>query len=124
MCDMLVLDDDPLVRMMLVEALRDEGLDVIGAGAETEALMALRSAPAPRVFVTDLDLGTKRNGFVVAAIARMLWPDVAIIYITGRPEAAFGHEMDDREMLMQKPFRPSELVASAQRMMNRQPLAN
>ena len=35
MCDMLDLDDDPLVRMMLVEALRDEGLDVIGAGAET-----------------------------------------------------------------------------------------
>ena len=121
MCDLLVLDDDPLVRVTLVEALRDEGLEVIGAASEAEALEALRRDQAPRVVVTDLDLGTKRNGFVFAAIARMLCPDVGIIYITGRPEAAEGHAMGEREVLLHKPFRPSELVAAAQRMMAGQP---
>lgn len=119
MCDLLLLDDDPLVRMTLVEALRDEGLDVIEAAGEVEALEALRLDKPPRVFVTDLDLGTKRNGFVVGAIARVLFPNVSIIYITGRPEAAFDHIMGDHETLMHKPFRPSELVAMAQRMMLR-----
>ena len=121
MCDLLVLDDDPLVRVTLVEALRDEGLAVIGAGSETEALAALREERAPRVVVADLDLGTRRNGFVFAAIARMLCPDVAIIYITGRPEAAEGHAMNEREVLLRKPFLPSELVVIAKRMMASQP---
>ncbi len=121
MCDLLVLDDDPLVRVTLVEALREEGLEVIGAGNESEALAALREERAPRVVVTDLDLGTRRNGFVFAAIARMLCPEVAIIYITGRPEAVEGHAMGEREVLLQKPFRPNELVAIAKQMLDGQP---
>lgn len=121
MCDLLVLDDDPLVRMMLVEALREEGLDVIGAGDETEALAALRLPQPPRVFVTDLDLGTARNGFVIAGMAQMLFPGVAIIYITGRPDSVRDHVMGEREMLLLKPFRAGELVAAARQMMSTGP---
>ena len=116
MCDLLVLDDDPLVRMTLVDALLDEGLDGVGAGAETEALEVLRAARAPRVLVTDLDLGTRRNGFVVAAIAQMLLPGLSVIYITGRPDAARDHVLGEREMLMHKPFLPSALIETAQRL--------
>jgi DNA-binding response OmpR family regulator len=121
MCDLLLLDDDPLVRAMLVEALREEGLDVIAAGDEAEALAALRMPRPPRVFVTDLDLGTGRNGFVIAGMAQMLFPGVAIIYITGRPESARDHVMSEREMLLLKPFRPGELVAAARHMMSTAP---
>ena len=117
MCDLLVLDDDPLVRDMLVDALREEGLDAVGAGVEAEALTVLRSGQPPRVFVADLDLGTRRNGFVVAGIARMLFPEVPIIYITGRPEALHGRVLDRYETVMHKPFRPGELVAAARALM-------
>ena len=117
MCDLLVLDDDPLVRMTLVDALLDEGIDVIGAGAEVEALQALRADHAPSVLVTDLDLGTRRSGFVVAAIARMLVPGLSVIYITGRPDAARDHVLGEREIVMHKPFLPSALLRTAQRMM-------
>ena len=116
MCDLLVLDDDPLVRMTLVEALRDEGLDVIGVAAESEALEVLRRPVPPRVFVTDLDLGTRRNGFVVAGIARMLFPEVSIIYITGRPDSVVGRVFGANEALLNKPFRPSELIAAVHRL--------
>ena len=116
MCDLLLLDDDPLVRAALLEALRDEGLEVIGAGNETEALAALRLPVPPKVFVTDLDLGTRRNGFVIAGIAQIVFPGLSIIYITGRPEAARDHVMGAGEMLMLKPFRPSELVAAARQL--------
>ena len=117
MCDLLVLDDDLLVRMTLVDALLDEDIDVLGAGAEVEALEVLRAAHQPKVLVTDLDLGTRRSGFVVAAIAQMLLPGISVIYITGRPEAAHGHVLGEREMLMHKPFLPSLLVQTAQRLM-------
>ena len=117
MCDLLVLDDDPLVRMTLMDALLDEGIDVIGAGAEVEALEALRAHHAPSVLVTDLDLGTRRSGFVVAAVARMLLPGLSVIYITGRPDAARDQVLGERETLMHKPFLPSALVRTARRMM-------
>ena len=120
MCDLLLLDDDPLVRTALLEALRDEGLEVIVAADETEALAALRQPVPPKVFVTDLDLGTRRNGFVIAGIAQIVFPGLAIIYITGRPEAARDHVMGAGEMLMLKPFRPSELVAAARQMIAKQ----
>ena len=117
MCDLLVLDDDPLVRDILVDALREEGLDVVGAAVEAEALTVLRDGSPPKVFVTDLDLGTRRNGFVVAGIARMLFPDVPIIYITGRPGSLQGHVLDQHESVMHKPFLPSELVAAVRALM-------
>lgn len=123
MCDLLLLDDDPLVRTALLEALRDEGLEVIVAADETEALAALRQPVPPKVFVTDLDLGTRRNGFVIAGIARIVFPGLAIIYITGRPDAVQGHAMGVGEMLMLKPFRPSELVAAARQLIARQEAA-
>ena len=117
MCDLLVLDDDPLVRDILVDALREEGLDAVGAAVEAEALTVLRDSSPPKVFVTDLDLGTRRNGFVVAGIARMLFPDVPIIYITGRPDSLQGRVLDRHESVMHKPFRPSELVAAVRALM-------
>ena len=117
MCDLLVLDDDPLVRDILVDALREEGLDVVGAAVEADALTVLRDGSPLKVFVTDLDLGTRRNGFVVAGIARMLFPDVAVIYITGRPDSLQGHVLDRHETVMHKPFRPSELVAAVRALM-------
>ena len=117
MCDLLVLDDDPLVRDILVDALREEGLDAVGAAVEADALLVLRDGSPPKVFVTDLDLGTRRNGFVVAGIARMLFPDVPIIYITGRPDSLQGRVLDRHESVMHKPFRPSELVAAVRALM-------
>ncbi len=119
MCDLLVLDDDPLVREILVDALREEGLDAIGAAVEAEALTVLRDSQPPKVFVTDLDLGTRRNGFVVAGIARMLFPTVPIIYITGRPDSLQGRVLDPYESVLHKPFRPSELVAAVRALMAR-----
>ena len=119
MCDLLVLDDDPLVREILVDALREEGLDAVGAAVEAEALTVLRNGQPPKVFVTDLDLGTRRNGFVVAGIARMLFPEVPIIYITGRPDSLQGRVLDRYESVMHKPFRPSELVAAVRALMMR-----
>ena len=117
MCDLLVLDDDPLVRDILVDALREEGLDAVGAAVEADALTVLRDSSPPKVFVTDLDLGTRRNGFVVAGIARMLFPDVPIIYITGRPDSLRGRVLDRHESVLHKPFRPSELVAAVRALM-------
>ena len=111
MCDLLLLDDDPLVRSTLGEALREAGFGVTEAASEAEALAALRDEVVkPRVLITDLDLRTGRNGFVVAAIAQTLLPTIAVVYISGRPDVLEGRELRIGERVLAKPFRPSQLV--------------
>ncbi|TLU73794.1 response regulator [Lichenicoccus roseus] len=111
MCDLLLLDDDPLVRTTLGEALRDAGIGVVEAASEAEALAALRDEQVkPRVLVTDLDLRTGRNGFVVAAIAQALLPDIAVVYITGRADVLEDRTLRPGERMLAKPFRPSQLI--------------
>ncbi len=111
MCDLLLLDDDPLVRSTLGDALRDAGLGVREVASESEALAVLRDEPAkPDVLITDLDLRTGRNGFVVAAIAQALLPTIKVVYITGRPDVLEGRVLRAGERVLAKPFRPSQLI--------------
>nr|WP_321983680.1 response regulator [uncultured Lichenicoccus sp.] len=111
MCDLLLLDDDPLIRTTLGEALRETGLRVAEVASEAEALAVLRDDQVkPRVLVTDLDLRTGRNGFVVAAIAQALLPTIAVVYISGRPDVLEGRTLRAGERVLAKPFRPSQLI--------------
>ena len=84
--------------MTLVDALQDE-------------------ARTPSLLATDLDLGTRRSGLVVAAVAQMPLPGIAVISITGRPDAARGRMPGEREVLMHKPFLPGALVGTARWLM-------
>lgn len=52
----LVVDDSPVVRDLLAEALRAHGLQVIEAGDGEEALQKLQSGPSIDLVVTDVDM--------------------------------------------------------------------
>lgn len=50
----LVVEDDPSLRALYVEILRDEGWHVLQAGDGVEALQVLESARRPCVAIVDL----------------------------------------------------------------------
>jgi CheY-like chemotaxis protein len=50
----LIVEDDPAIRMALSEALQDEGFDVAAAANGRQALDRLRTAPLPSAIVLDL----------------------------------------------------------------------
>ncbi|MBE7210885.1 MAG: response regulator [Gluconacetobacter diazotrophicus] len=110
-CDVLVLDDDPLVLMTMVELLRDEGFDVAQAASSDEAFRRFREGPAPTVLVTDLNLGESRTGADVARELREEAPSLPVIFVTGRPDYLAGHTMDPRQRLLRKPVSVSTLAA-------------
>ena len=90
----LVVEDDPHVRVVLDELLQDQGLDVWSVGQEADRF---------KVLLTDINLGGGTNGFDVARRARSLNAGIIVIFITGNPiEPRRFNESDG--VMMHKPL--------------------
>ncbi len=76
-----VVEDDPLVWVVAVEALFDAGFEVVEAESGPEALE--RCKKAPNVLFTDIRLPGKFTGWHVAEHCRDKNPEMPVIYATG-----------------------------------------
>lgn len=77
----LVAEDEPLVRMVAVEVLRDSGYEVLEAGDGLEALEILRESAAD-LLVTDIQM-PRMNGYQLVEVAMTRWPKMKILLVTG-----------------------------------------
>ena len=106
----LLVEDDCVVRLTIGEYLESIGLDVLEAGAASEALDILRNPPRRiTVLVTDLDLGPGEDGLALAAKALRMQPGLRVIYATGSPERFIGYRLSEWEQVFLKPFDPGLL---------------
>jgi DNA-binding NtrC family response regulator len=78
----LVVEDDWLVMDSLAEALADEQFRVLSAPDANTARRLMESDDVDVLF-TDIDLGPGPDGLVLARQARMLKPDLAVVYASG-----------------------------------------
>src|SRR5258706_13376323 len=85
MIDILVVDDDALMRGLLAEWLSEAGYRVRQAGTGTAALQMLRSRPAG-VLITDMDM-PGRDGAQTLGEARRMLPELAGIAGSGGTRA-------------------------------------
>ena len=82
----LVVEDDPNVRMVLDELLQDQGLDVWSVPDDLSAYQVLsQEADRFSVLLTDINLGAGNDGFDVARRARGLNAAIEVIFISGFP---------------------------------------
>src|SRR5689334_21874229 len=78
----LVVEDDWLVMDSLKEALADEEFRVLSAPDAVTARRLMESDDVDVLF-TDIDLGPGPDGLALARQARLLIPDLAVIYASG-----------------------------------------
>ena len=107
---LLLVEDDVLVRMTVALMLEDDGFGVIEAGTADEALRLVQQGLDAPVMVTDVDLGAGRNGMQLADQMRLLRPDIAVVFITGRPASLAHRPLNPREAVLAKPFEGSDLT--------------
>jgi CheY-like chemotaxis protein len=88
----LIVEDEILIRMLLSEALRQEGYVVIEAANADEAILVLRAAASPDVLVTDVRMPGTVDGFALAAYVRRTRPELKVIITSGHagPDVALG----------------------------------
>ena len=84
----LVVDDEPAVRMLVCEVLGELGYDYAEAADAREGLDVLRSAQPIDLLITDVGLPNGMNGRQLADTARRERPDLRVLFITGYAEGA------------------------------------
>lgn len=102
----LVVDDEPTVRMLVTEVLRDLGYVAIEADDSAGALQMLRSDVSIDLLITDVGLPGGMNGRQVADAGREVRPGLKVLFITGYAEkAAVGDgNLDPGMQVLTKPF--------------------
>lgn len=84
-CTVLVVEDEWLIRMELVDALANAGLEVLEASAGEDALAYLEPTNTVDVLVTDIRLLGPLSGWDIAETFRSAHPSVGVIYASANP---------------------------------------
>ena len=78
----LLVEDEDLLRELVMEGLQDAGYHVVGAGDGAAGLQALQSDLRIDVLLSDIKL-PDIDGYQVAQAGRALRPDLKVILMTG-----------------------------------------
>ena len=112
MPEVLVVDDDPDIRMLVAFALEDSGYAVRQAEDGAAALAAL-AVRAPHAMVLDVMMpGLDGFGVLRGMRSQHLAPETRVLFLTCKAEErdhARGWELGADEYLT-KPFDPEELI--------------
>ncbi len=102
----LVLDDEPSVRMLIADVLEELGYEAMEAADGQAALEMMRSGARLDLLITDVGLPGGMNGRQVADAARRIRPDLKVLFITGYAENALTGQgkMEAGMHVMTKPF--------------------
>ncbi|HEX2941925.1 MAG TPA: response regulator, partial [Rhodopila sp.] len=102
----LVVDDEPTVRRLIMEALSDLGYVATEAADGTSGLAALLSLARIDLLVTDVGLPGGMNGRQLADAAQQIRPDLKVLFITGYAESALvaNGQLEAGMHVLTKPF--------------------
>ena len=109
----LVVDDEPTVRMLVTEVLEELGYAAVEAADGASGLRVLQSDVRIDLLVTDVGLPGGMNGRQMADAARISRPGLKVLFITGYAEnAVVGNGRLDHGMhVMTKPFAMEALAS-------------
>jgi PAS domain S-box-containing protein len=108
----LVIDDEELVRKLILEVLEDLGYSSLQAADGAAGLKILKSNTRIDLLVTDVGLPGGMNGRQLADAALSLRSDLKVLFITGYAENAVinhGH-LEPGMQIMTKPFQMDALA--------------
>ena len=113
----LVVEDEALVRMLVVQALEEAGFLVHEAADANGALDTLRTVDGIGLMVTDVGL-PGMDGRRLADQARIHRPDIRVLFMTGYAD----HVLVEKALpngfgLITKPFDLDDLTSKAQGLM-------
>jgi signal transduction histidine kinase/PAS domain-containing protein/ActR/RegA family two-component response regulator len=116
----LVVDDEPTIRMLVIEVLEELGFAALEAAEGTAALQLLQSSAPIDLLITDIGLSGEMNGRQVSDQARVMRPGLKVLFITGYAEnAVVGNgPLEPGMELITKPFALDALGARIREMLD------
>lgn len=105
----LVVDDEPLLRIFAVDFLADAGFMVYEASNADEALEVLGARPDIFAVFTDMQMPGSLDGVGLARRIKENWPGIFVIVTSGQQAPQNGDLLDDVPFLT-KPYLPETVV--------------
>jgi DNA-binding NtrC family response regulator len=113
----LIAEDEAMLRIVAVEALKDEGFTVFEAGDGMSALEELRSHPEIELLISDIKM-PRLGGYGLAKDALELRPDLKVLFMTGYSTESPPDFVRERAIrTLQKPFNVMQLSHAAKTML-------
>jgi CheY-like chemotaxis protein len=111
----LIVEDEPMIRIDLVDFFTEEGFAVWEAGDADEASAILAEHPLVQVVLTDIQMPGSMDGLKLAHYIRGRYPPTLLVVASGavRPTAA---ELPAHTMFLPKPFDPRFVLGEIRRL--------
>jgi CheY-like chemotaxis protein len=105
----LVAEDEPLIRLDVIDQLEAEGYEVFEASSASEAIRILEANASIRLIFTDIDMPGSMDGLMLAAAVRDRWPPVKIIVTSGHRLVEIT-DMPDGSVFFSKPYKHAAVM--------------
>jgi YesN/AraC family two-component response regulator len=117
MCDILIIDDEPMICKGLKVALEIEGHKIMIANDGDEA-MRIMEEYRPHLIITDI-LMPERDGIEIILLIKKQFPQIKILAISGGGRISAQSYLNDAKHLgasgvLAKPFSTEELFCEIQ----------
>ncbi|HQS49646.1 MAG: hypothetical protein B7Z41_01900 [Rhizobiales bacterium 12-66-7] len=111
----LVVEDEPLVRLVIAEALRDQRFRVVEAASAEEAVLALASGLAVDLVFTDVRMPGALDGLAFANRLKRERPALPVLITSGHLDRL---ESGETTAFISKPYALSDAVARISAMLD------
>jgi two-component system, response regulator PdtaR len=109
----LVVEDDPLLRMHAVDIVEDAGFTAIEAENADEAIAILEKRSDITVLFTDIQMPGSMDGLKLAHAVRDRWPPVKIVVVSGQT-ALTQNDLPANSRFFSKPFHGEQMIKDLQ----------
>jgi two-component system, response regulator PdtaR len=112
----LVVEDEPLVRMFIADFLDEAGFKIIETVNANEAVTILTARPDVQVIITDIEMPKgSMNGLELARVVQERWPGVGIVISSGR-EHPGPDDLSEKVAFVAKPYLPETVITLIRQM--------
>lgn len=113
----LVVEDEPPVRMDIADQLAEAGYRVFEAANADQAVAILENEPSIRILFTDIDMPGTMDGLKLAAAVRDRWPPVKIVVTSGHRRVESNY-LPNGAVFHVKPYHHQTIIESFRTLMN------
>jgi len=105
----LVVEDEPLLRMNAVDMIEAAGFGVLEATSADEAIAILEARDDIRIVFTDIQIPGSMDGLKLASAVRGRWPPIKIVTTSGRVNVS-QTDLPDGGRFVPKPYTSAQIT--------------
>ena len=105
----LLVEDEPLVRMFGADVLEEAGFEVVEAVDGDEALAVLEARPDIAVLFTDVNMPGSLDGLDLARVVHARRPDIKLLIASGKVRLG-DDDIPNAGRFLPKPYGPDAIV--------------